>query len=581
MKRSLSIRSQMVVFFSLLLVIPVVVAMIYVYVMMQANFQKTYADHQRQTTEALSLELAKWRAAYEDLSLQIFGDTLVQRTLGVEEWQLTAHHMALRGDMRNKLVYYSQHSSYVSGVYVMDNRQQVIGTPELRSGWTAYMRDNAERVAGAGGRPVWDSGWNSQTFVLWRRINDTTTDLNRHIGYLAVMIDRSELRRSLRQLTLDAGQQFRVSDGAFFELTTGESENSLFFADEQGQARVGHHLVNAGQSDFVYYGVKRDGWLLSTWIPREQRDKPFNSLKMALLFITAAVLTYLIIMIVFMSSRITRPLRMIYETMKRVVNGFLELRVPVLRNDEIGQVARTLNRMSGQIAILIEKHRLEERKRRIIQLRTMEYQINPHFLYNTLDSVNMLARKYDDQRIGDIVTSLSRLFRLGLNQGGELVTVAQELEHAGYYLHIQGIRFGDQLVSEIGSQPEVNHMRMIKFVLQPLIENSIIHGIRSRRRPGRVAVNAWAERDHIVLEVADDGVGMDAERLAAVRASLDRELTDEPERHTQGSGFGLWNVHQRIKLRYGSEYGLDLVSGDQAGTTVRVRLPALTEEEER
>lgn len=289
------------------------------------------------------------------------------------------------------------------------------------------------------------------------------------------------------------------------------------------------------------------------------------------------LLIFTIVLVVFMSHRITRPLQQLQAGIKHLGSG-QQIRIPVLRNDEIGQVANKLNMMSDEIAHLIEKNREEQEKRRKLQLQTLEYQINPHFLYNTLDSVYMLARKYDDSRISDIVTSLSRLFRIGLNQGKEIIKVEAEVMHVSHYLKIQGIRFADQLHWDIDLEPEAGGQHMIKFLLQPLVENSIMHGIRKHGRPGTVTVRAALKQDILTLTVSDDGAGMTAEKLAEVRRSLEREeIEDSWAASTmETGGFGLRNVHQRIKLHYGDSYGIELTSISGEGTTAVIRLPVQT-----
>jgi two-component system sensor histidine kinase YesM len=292
--------------------------------------------------------------------------------------------------------------------------------------------------------------------------------------------------------------------------------------------------------------------------------KPARELFFSILFMAMILIFFSVFMVLFLSHRITRPLKMIQRKMKQIGEGRLALRVPVMRNDEVGELADALNLMSSEI-----QSQEIETNRRQIQLQTLEYQINPHFLYNTLDSVNMLARKHKDPVIADIVTYLSRLFRLGLNQGREMITVADELRHVTYYLKIQEIRFAGQLFWDIQSDESVEDVKIIKFILQPLVENSINHGTRRRNRAGNIYIRVWAEPGFIVLEVEDDGVGMDEGQLQQVQNSLSHWKEENESDH----GFGLRNVHQRIQLHYGEEYGLALASEQGFGTTVTVRLP--------
>jgi sensor histidine kinase YesM len=580
MKPIQSIQGKMVLLFLLLLIVPLAISLVYVYFRVQNSIEQTYARHQRQTAEALSVDIAKWRRQYEDLSLRIFGDSLVQQVLQEANAPEDARLSGLRSNTRTKLVQYAEYSPYIKAIYVMDNKHRVIGSTDPTAAALAGMLELTSASARLAGSPGWDSGGNDRAVTLYQQIVDNQFDLNRGIGHLFVVLDRAELFNSFQQFTLDAGQQYGMTDkSGRLRITTADDLDTALWApslDAGGNSSgglTGYRLLETAKGTYVYYGIEQDDWLLATWIAEAENLKPVRSTLIVLLIISGALLLYMVVMIVFISDRITKPLRLIHRAMKRIGSGKLQLKVPVLRDDEIGQVGTTLNHMSEEIERLIDKNRIIEKKRRIIQLRTLEYQINPHFLYNTLDSVNMLSRKYDDPRIGDIVTSLSRLFRLGLNQGKETVTVAQELEHVGYYLKIQQIRFADRLSWDCTCDESIGTYRMIKFIMQPLVENSIIHGIRKKNQLGRIRITARGEERHLYFQVSDNGVGMSPLKLEQLRQSLLQEFTEDMERALTDTGFGLWNVDQRIKLHYGKDYGLELESIEGEGTTISVRLP--------
>jgi two-component system, sensor histidine kinase YesM len=575
MKRMRSIQSQMILFFSVLLIVPLILSLIYVYVMFQMNLEETYARHQRQATDALSVDVAKWRETYEDLSLLVFGDQTIQQFLQSTESLDDARYSSLRSNTRTKLVHYMEYSPRIKGIYLLDNNNRAIGSSDPSFAIIQYLQSLTPIAEEGNGHPRWDSSRDEHSITIFRKIVDNRHNLNQGIGYLFIIVERTELNNSFDQFTLDAGQHFGLADNLNgIYIATSEELSPDYWSPHHGEGgRVGYHIIETRDGNYVYYGIERDGWLLATWIAEAANLEPIRRTLVAVIIISAALLIYMIVMIVFVSNRITKPLRLIYRAIKRIGSGHSELKVPVMRDDEIGQVATNLNNMSEEIERLIEQNRTVEAKRRIIQLRTMEYQINPHFLYNTLDSVNMLSRKYDDQRIGDIVTSLSRLFRIGLNQGREMTTVEHELEHVGYYLKIQKIRFAEQLLWEIHSDESIHSDQIIKFILQPLVENSIIHGIRKRSLAGMIRISAIRESDHIRFEVSDNGVGMARAKLNELRETLDKEFTEEIESALTNTGFGLWNVHQRIKLHYGNKYGLMLDSREGEGTVVQIRLP--------
>lgn len=574
MKQPKSIRSQMVFFFSLLLLLPLLICAIYVYLTVQSNLMQSYSRHYNQVAEALTIEIGKWREDYEGFAMRIFGDALVQRYLMVEEWQQTAEHFSLRSELRSRLVSYGDSSEYMRNVYVMNNDFRIAGSTAIAPRMIANLTGLVSRVDEADGRPVWIHGYDEETIILASRVVDNRFDLNHKIGYLFVLLDTEELMNKFRQFTLDEGQQFALYDEEHrFEFATSDDWSPELTQHIKASGN-GYQLLEAGQEQYAYFAMPKKDWHVATWILESKINEPVRKVLIAFLLIVAALLLFTIVMVIFVSHRITRPLLQLQSAIKQWGSGNT-VKVPVLRNDEIGQVANKLNMMSDEITHLIAKNREEEEKRRKLQLQTLEYQINPHFLYNALDSVYMLARKYDDSRISDIVTSLSRLFRIGLNQGREIISVGDEVRHVGYYLKIQGIRFGEQLRWVIDIDPNAEKYTIIKFLLQPLVENSIIHGVRKQDRPGTVTVRATVEQGGVRLEVSDDGSGMTSERLAEVRRSLEREeIEDSWTASTMYTGgFGLRNVHQRIRLHYGGKYGVELYSQAEGGTTAVIRLP--------
>lgn len=580
MKVTKSIRSQMTRWFSLLLVIPVALTFVYLYFMVQGHLQQTYMNHQQQMTEALAQEIGQWRFKFEDLTLQMFGDQLLQQALQIPSDESEARQLAIRQELRNRLFYYMELNAPIVGIYVLGTDGELFGrsnaiTPDPQRFLIELMPET--RIGQ--GRPVWNSHFSENTIIISRQIFDNKTELTRSIGYLFVFINRDALRKDFRQFALDPLQQFRLADSdGKVEVRLADVQQLPF---EGKSPPIGRRYLESDQGQFVYYSAKIDDWLLSTWIDERLYNRPIVQVRIAVMVVAGALLVYFIVTILVLSGRIARPLRMIHKAMKQVGDGDLDIHVPVLRQDEVGLVANTLNRMSRRISGLMEMNRLDERRRRLLELRTLEYQINPHFLYNTLDSVNMMARKYDDQRIADIVTALSRLFRLGLNQGREMIRIDQEIEHARCYLLIQGIRFEEQLTWNIEVEPNIGDYQVIKFLLQPLVENSIMHGIRSRSRPGHVKIAVACKGGHAIFDVIDDGVGISEEKLTRLRADLEREMDEDSGSYTRTGGYGLWNVHNRLRLHFGVAYGIEINSRENEGTHVRIRIPVQKDTSDR
>jgi two-component system, sensor histidine kinase YesM len=269
--------------------------------------------------------------------------------------------------------------------------------------------------------------------------------------------------------------------------------------------------------------------------------------------------------------------------------GNLKARASTNRMDEVGHLQVSFNKMADDISNLLEKIEYENKQRRLMELNILEYQVNPHFLYNTLDSINWMAQKAGKEDIGELAGALARFFRVGLSKGNEFYEVKDELEHVQQYLLINKIRYKDCFQYQITSDPDVLENHTIKIILQPIVENAIKYGINKRSAGGYISVSAKKDNDSILFEISDNGEGIQNDRLQAIQSALgkhtviDGEPVDSRNSRSTGSGFGLFNVNQRIWLHFGDGFGITIDSVAQnsgkennstgSGTVVRIRIP--------
>jgi len=281
-----------------------------------------------------------------------------------------------------------------------------------------------------------------------------------------------------------------------------------------------------------------------------------------------------------LSYSISRPILQLATMMRRAEDGNLSVRFPGERRDEVGMLGRSFNNMLTQIERLIELVGLEQRKKREAELRSLQAQIKPHFLYNTLDTIQWLGRKSGAADVVEVVASLSRLFRIGLSRGNEMIPLKDEIEHVRHYLVIQKLRYKDKLDYSIDVEPSIEPLAVLKLILQPIVENAIYHGIKERRGPGRIRISASRGERGIDIVVEDDGVGMPEDALRKLRDKLAIERGGEAAVEGEGEGgYGLLNVQERIRIGYGAPYGLSVDSEPGRGTRVAVLHPVLEGEE--
>lgn len=317
------------------------------------------------------------------------------------------------------------------------------------------------------------------------------------------------------------------------------------------------------------------GWKLIGVAPRQTVS--LNSLKTQLLvvFVAAFILFLMSLVNSYISSRITTPIRKLELSVNEIEKGNLNAKVDAEGSYEIRHLGQSVQNMAKQIQVLMADIVSEHEKKRKQEFDTLQSQINPHFLYNTLDIIVwMIENEKPDQAV-KAVTALARFFRISLSRGKSIITVKDELEHVKNYLMIQHMRFKNRFSYTIEAEDEVLELVSLKLMLQPLVENAIYHGMEFMDGDGEIFISAWKEGEDLYLKVSDNGLGMTEEQVA-------RLFSDTP--HTgssRGSGIGVKNVNERIRLYFGSEYGLSIESEPDEGTVVTIHLPAVAYSEIR
>nr|WP_296834704.1 histidine kinase [uncultured Marvinbryantia sp.] len=278
----------------------------------------------------------------------------------------------------------------------------------------------------------------------------------------------------------------------------------------------------------------------------------------------------------FLGSKITHHLTNGIQQLRTVTRkagrGDFTVRAELEESDEeLAELGEGFNQMVERIGNLVEDIRVEQLNLRATEQKLLQAQINPHFLYNTLDTIVWLAEANQTEQVVMMVTALSDFFRTTLSKGRDYITVQEEESHIRSYLKIQQFRYQDILDYEIDIPEEMYHYQILKLTLQPLVENALYHGIKNKRGKGRILVTGYLESGRMVFLVQDNGQGMTGERLAQVQREMNKNEADNGD----PSGFGLFNVVQRIKLNYGAQYGIWISSTFMEGTEVRVELPAI------
>lgn len=264
-----------------------------------------------------------------------------------------------------------------------------------------------------------------------------------------------------------------------------------------------------------------------------------------------------------------RPVKELSNATEKIAAGDFTVRANVKSNDEIAELAVSFNKMADNMQMLIDKAKEDERKMRQADLRLLQEQINPHFLYNTLDTIVWLIESNETEQAVEMVVMLSAFFRMVLSKGKEHISIKEEEQHITSYLEIQKMRYHDILEYDIQIDKVLYDFQILKLTLQPLVENALYHGIKYKRAKGYIHISGEKEADLIRLTVRDNGVGMDEEELEELRKEIER-----PCKETE-KGFGLANVNERIHMYFGMQYGMRIDSKKGWGTIVEITIPAI------
>ena len=289
-----------------------------------------------------------------------------------------------------------------------------------------------------------------------------------------------------------------------------------------------------------------------------------------LCILIAAFVVYLAVILTIRALRnVTEPVQRICDLTEQVSEGDFSVQVAETQIREIQVLADSFNNMTGEIGTLVENVKEKEKSLHLIETRLLQEQINPHFLYNTLDAIVWLAEDNRNEDVISMVTYLSDFFRTTLAQGRDFVTVKEEESHIESYLRIQGFRYQDIMEYEIDMEKAICEYVIPKLLLQPLVENALYHGVKNKRGKSRIFVRGYQEGENLVFKVNDDGKGMSLETLENLRKNIEKGVNQKEK-----GSFGLANVNQRIKYYYGEEYGLEIESEENVGTEAVIQLPA-------
>ena len=410
--------------------------------------------------------------------------------------------------------------------------------------------------------------------VSLSRAVELTSNGTSTLGVLLVDMNYSSIEQILKKANVGNSSEYVY-------LIDGKGEiiyhprQKLIYTDLYQENNIEAAGYEDGSTEEIFQGEKRlvtvktvsyTGWKIVSVVPMSSFDMGMTGTKYFVIMLVTVSMLAVILLNQLVSASIAMPLKKLNNSVKEWETGNMNPSIYIGGSMEVEHLGCTLRSTVEQIRQLMQDIVVEQEEKRKSELDALQSQINPHFLYNTLDSIVWMieGERYEDAVF--MITQLASLFRISLSRGKTVISVEDELKHARNYMNIQKVRYKNIFEVRFDIDPEILQCCTVKLVVQPLLENAIYYGVECMDGDGEIDVNGYRREDDIYIEVRDNGLGIPEDEV--------EQLLKENNRvHKRGSGVGLLNVHNRIRLRFGEEYGLEIESEPDEGTTVRIHLP--------
>lgn len=483
----------------------------------------------------------------------------------------------LERDIKIASVYFVEESGQI--YYATSNTQKVLDEAALRGVMEEMGLEGTGLSVGATHVDDYFPQSKNQVITFSRPYRDVSgmDTLDQVLGRLYVDVELTKLSAVLEETDQEKQGVFRLmADGGTCIYSTREDEIGKFLGEDKDMAALWDggekgQGISGGTNYLVYEEIPGCGWRAVLETPRRELMQNLYQTRRAVLWFIVASFIVLIILYRYFLGRFRRPIEELKEGMAAIQQGNLDTRVCVEREDELGLLGEGLNHMAQELEEYIRRVYVAEIRQREAELDALKSQIKPHYLYNTLDVIRMMALDHEDVQTAQMVESLSRQLKYLIGYNSDMVPLCRELDNIREYFVIMRARYDNRIALELDIAREVEGCRIIKLSLQPIVENAVRHGLR-QKGGGTVRIEAAKAGDGLEITVMDDGAGMDEATLSWLRDSLEQETIGE-RKEDGWHHVGLKNAYDRIKKNFGPDYGIEIFSDKDVGTVVICHLP--------
>ena len=582
LKKKASIRYTIFLYFTVSALTVILLIGVVLYMQMSRQLTMAVQDENQAVLEQINRSVDSYLRTIMKLSDSLYYGVIKNADLTVEpvNSQITLLYDNNKDSIAN-IALLSKEGELLEAVPAARLKTEMDVTKEQWFGNTLERTDNLHFTT-PHVQYIFDNNENQYRWVITlTRAVEITHGTSTEQGILLIDIRYSSLQQILENITLgNQGYLYMISSrGELIYhpkmqlIETGQMSENIAVAAEYRDGSY-REKYDGEWREISVKSVGYTGWKLLSVTP--EKGLPLNNLKMMLfaVFVVAAFLLVLVLTNTFISSRITTPIQKLEKSVNAIEAGDLDAEVYMGGSYEIRHLGRSIGNMARQIKALMEDIVTEHESKRKSEFDTLQSQINPHFLYNTLDIIVWMIENEQKREAVKVVTALARFFRISLSKGKSIITVRDELEHVRNYLMIQQTRFKNKFVYRIDAGEEVMELVCLKLMLQPLVENAIYHGMEFMDGDGEIRVSVYSEAGELFFRISDNGLGMTQEQVESLLGEKNHVSS------RRGSGIGVKNVNERIRLYFGEDYGLSIQSEPDEGTTIIIRLPVQTDTEQ-
>ena len=572
--KDLPIKKKLFLSFLLLIIVPVVLIGIFTFMRSSELVKNKTQQYSKSVLYDTANNIENKLRSIEQISFQVISNSVIQNALYKANGELDNEFDTIN---TQKMIEYQLKS-------LINSNFDIAAIEVLsKSGMTVYVNpgsvtmdvsDEDRLILQSGnGSVFWfDTNPQNKTLMMGRTINSISN--MESLGFVLIYLRESSIYSIINNADLVENSEYMIINDRG-EIISYQDKNQIGKQNDFSTSFLNDttikntfHTITANEKR--YYTISKDiggtPWRLASFIQSVEYEKDIILLRGWIIIICASCCLLSLVFSILLSKTISRPVIDLSKMMVKVGEGDFEVTSTYESKDEIGILSKQFNKMVNRVQQLIEEVYKEQLLKQKTELKFLRMQINPHFLYNTLESINWLARMKGVPEVGKMIKALGDLMRASIS-GDDLVSIEEEIKNINNYLMIQKLRYGEKVKTEINIKQDVAAFIIPKLTLQPIVENAIVHGIEAKEGDGNIIICADRLDGKVVISVKDDGVGMESD-LAETILEQDFETDKGDATH-----IGLKNVDRRIKMYYGKQYGLHISSAPGEGTTIQILFP--------